>query len=237
MSTPLHHQLDDLKQRFARMAARVLQTVERSVEATFEGDEPLVAKVRKADGRIDAEEVEVEKAAIDLLALYQPAAVDLRTITTIIKANSDLERIGDCAVNVATAARPLIEARGDDAQLEAELPPGLRELADLVLDQVAATIRAFNLADAAAARDVLHGEQRVDAVYAAVLQSILEQIPADARRRADDESENEDQVRQDIAAMMIAKNLERIGDHCTNIAEDVVYIATGRIIRHGSDEF
>ena len=226
MSATLHNQLDALKQRFARMAARVMQSAERSVEAVFEGDAPLVEKVRKADLQIDAEEVAVERAAIDLLALHQPQAVDLRTITTIIKANSDFERIGDCAVNVANAARPLIEAR--DAGDDPHLPGELRDLSEAVLAQLAATIRAFNITDAAAAQDVLRGEERVDAIYASVLQTIHGRLPIDARRSGS-------QVGLDIAEMMIAKNLERMGDHCTNIAEDVIYIATGRIIRHGVD--
>ena len=226
MPASLHHQLDELRGQFARMAARVQQAVERGVEAVFEGGEPLVAKVRRADRRIDAEEVAVERAAINLLALYQPAAVDLRVITTIIKANSDFERIGDCAVNVANAARPLINARADGDGRPDPMPPGMRDLASAVLAQLTATVRAFNLADAEAARDVLRGEARVDAMYADVLQDILARLPADAR-------DGEDHARQDVAAMMIAKNFERIGDHCTNIAEDVIYIDTGRIIRHG----
>ena len=120
MASTLHNQLSDLRQQFARMAARVLQTAQRSVEAVFEGSEVLVEKVRDADDRTDAEEVAIERAAIDLLALHQPAAVDLRTITTVIKANSDFERIGDCAVNVANAATPLIRAR---AAGESDAPP------------------------------------------------------------------------------------------------------------------
>ena len=225
MPSLLEHQLDDLRQQFARMAARVQQAVERTVRAVLDGDDALVGKIVKADRRIDSEEVALEKAAIDVLALQRPAAGDLRRVTTIIKANADLERVGDCAVNAAEAAAPLNAARRDDRLPPVKLPADLRALAEGAVTQIADAIAAFNLGDAEAARRVIAGDDRIDALYHETLQALLARLPDDAR-------EHEHRVQQDVAIITIAKNLERIGDHATNLAEDVLYVETGQIVRH-----
>src|SRR4051812_7518977 len=107
MSRHLVDLLDDLKTRVARMSALVQHIVEQAIESVLAADAQLARKTVESDRRIDDEEVKVEQAAIDLLALHQPAAGDLRLITTVIKINSDLERIADCAVNVAQRVLPL----------------------------------------------------------------------------------------------------------------------------------
>jgi phosphate transport system protein len=207
--------LEDLKTRLSRMSALVQQTVEQSVEAVFAVDTKLARQVIEGDSRVDDEEVRVEKGAIDLLALYQPAAVDLRLITTIIKVNSDLERIADCAVNIAQRVLPL-------AQLEKYEPPAdLRLMANSVLSTLRETIRAFNLVDEPLARQVLRSDDVVDALYHQIVQDMLTMMEADGAK-----------ANMDLSNIMIAKNLERIGDHCTNIAEDVIYVCCGRIVRH-----
>src|SRR6187200_264961 len=109
MSRHLTDLLDDLKTRVARMSALVLQIVEQAIESVLDADPELARKTIDSDRRIDDEEVKVEQSAIDLLALHQPAAGDLRLITTVIKINSDLERIADCAVNVAQRVLPLAQ--------------------------------------------------------------------------------------------------------------------------------
>ena len=216
MSRQLDELLADLKARVARMGAMVQQVVEQAVEAVMGGDARLAQRVIEGDARIDDEEVRVEKAAIDLLALHQPAAGDLRLITTIIKANSDLERIADCAVNVAQRVPPL--ARDGD---HAAPPPDLRLMCDDVASLLRDSIRAFNQGDVDLARQVVRGDERVDALYHQIVQDMLVRIESDGRRAA-----------ADFSNIMVAKNLERIADHCTNIAEDVIYVHTGRIIRH-----
>jgi len=206
--------LDELKNRMARMTALVQQVVDVSVESIVTANAALAAQATQLDNRIDEEEVKIEKGAIDLLALYQPAASDLRMITVIIKANSDFERIADCAVNAAQRVTPLIEEGY-------EPPRDLRLMANSVVATLRDTIKAFNLADETLARQVLRGDDVVDALYHQIVQDMLAQLEA-AGNSANTQLSN----------VMIAKNLERIADHCTNIAEDVIYAHTGRIIRH-----
>ena len=207
--------LDDLKSRLSRMGAVVQQHVEQSVESLVTLDPKLAQQVIEADAKVDEEEVKVEKGAIDLLALHQPAAGDLRMITTIIKANSDFERIADCAVNIAQRVLPVSRHKGY------EVPADIKLLANSVIGTLRDTIKAFNLADEAVARHVLRGDDIIDALYHQIVQDTLTQMEG-AKREAD----------VNLANIMIAKNLERIGDHCTNIAEDVIFVRLGRIVRH-----
>ncbi|HVT89674.1 MAG TPA: phosphate signaling complex protein PhoU [Tepidisphaeraceae bacterium] len=207
--------LDELRTRLARMTAMVQLAVEQAVEAVFTLDPRIMQQVIDGDTRIDEEEVQVEKSAINLLALYQPAASDLRLITTIIKVNGDFERIADCAVNVAQRVQYL---RNQDHY---EPPNDLRVMANSVIATLRDTIQAFNLTDENLARRVLRGDDVVDALYHQIVQDMLTLMENQSHK-----------ANQDLSNIMIAKNLERMADHCTNIAEDVIYVNSGRIIRH-----
>ena len=207
--------LDELRGRLARMTALVQQSVEQSIESVFTLDPRLMQQVIDGDTRIDEEEVKVEKAAIDLLALYQPAASDLRLITTIIKVNGDFERIADCAVNIAQRVQYLSNLE------DYEPPTDLRVMANSVISTLRDTIQAFNLQDENLAKRVLRGDDVVDALYHQIVQDMLTIMQNEANR-----------ANRDLSNIMIAKNMERIADHCTNIAEDVIYVHSGRIIRH-----
>jgi phosphate transport system protein len=212
-----HHlldRLDDLKDRMARLTSLVQQAVEMSVQALLTADPTLAKQVHELDIRIDDEEVQIEKQAIDLLALYQPAAGDLRLITIVIKANSDFERIADCAVNVSQRVLPL--ARGSY-----HAPADLRMMSNSVLATLRDAIKAFNMSDETLARQVLRGDDVVDALYHQIVQDMLSRLEAGGG-----------DANIELSNIMIAKNLERMADHCTNIAEDVIYAHTGRIIRH-----
>jgi phosphate transport system protein len=207
--------LEELKSRLARMTALVQQVVGQSIDSIFTADGLLAQRVIDSDNRIDEEEVEVERTAIDLLALYQPAAVDLRLISAIVKANNDFERIADCAVNVAQRVMLL-------ARLESYTPPDdLRLMGSSVVSTLRDTIKSFNLQDDGLARQVLRSDDVVDALYHQIVQDMLSSMETDSQK-----------VNSDLAYIMIAKNLERIADHCTNIAENVVYVSSGKIIRH-----
>ena len=216
MSRHLEELLDDLKGRVARMGAMVQQVVEQAVEAVLTADARLAQRTIDGDVKIDEEDVRVEKAAIDLLALYQPAAGDLRLVTSVIKVNSELERIADCAVNAAQRVLPL-----SNQSPGGEPPADLKLMGNRVAGTLRDTIKAFNLADPDLARHVLRGDDVVDALYHQIVQDLLAQVEADGHKAA-----------AHLSYIMIAKNLERIADHCTNIAEDVIYVHTGRIIRH-----
>jgi phosphate transport system protein len=215
MSHHLDDLLESLRTQVARMTALVLQVVEQACEAVFTADAKLAQETIGLDQRIDDEEVHVEQKAIDLLALQQPAAVDLRTVTTIIKVNADFERIADCAVNIAQRVLPLSHIEGY------EPPADLKLMVNTVLSTLRDTIKAFNLRDEALARQVLKSDDVVDALYHQIVQDMICLMESDGQKAT-----------TDFGNIMIAKNLERIADHCTNIAEDVVYIHTGRIIRH-----
>lgn len=215
MSRHLQDLLEELKGRIARMSAMIQQVVDQAVEAVLNADARLAQHVIDGDNKIDDEEVRVEKAAIDLLALHQPAASDLRLITSVIKVNSELERIADCAVNAAQRVLPLARDGGN------EVPPDLRLMCDSVIATLRDTVRAFNQNDIDLARQVLRSDDVVDALYHQIVRDMLAQMESDGRRAS-----------TDLSHIMIAKNLERIADHCTNIAEDVIYVQSGRIVRH-----
>jgi phosphate transport system protein len=215
MSHHLNDLLESLRTQVARMTTLVLQLVEQACEAVFTVDGKLAQETIALDQRIDEEEVRVEKSAIDLLALQQPAAVDLRTVTTIIKVNADFERIADCAVNIAQRVMPLSQLT------DYEPPADLKLMANTVLATLRDTIKAFNLRDESLARHVLKSDDVVDALYHQIVQDMICLMETDGQK-----------ANTELGNIMIAKNLERIADHCTNVAEDVVYIHTGRIIRH-----
>ena len=215
MSHHLTDLLENLRTQVARMTTLVLQVVEQACDAVFTADSKLAQETIVLDQRIDDEEVRVEKSAIDLLALQQPAAVDLRTITTIIKVNSDFERIADCAVNIAQRVLPLSQLP------DYEPPADLKLMANTVMATLRDTIKAFNLRDEDLARHVIKSDDVVDALYHQIVQDMICLTETDGQK-----------ANAELGNIMIAKNLERIADHCTNIAEDVVYIHTGHIIRH-----
>jgi phosphate transport system protein len=207
--------VEDLREHVARMTALVQQIVEQACESVFSLDPKLAQQCIAIDKRIDDEEVKIEQEAINLLALHQPQATDLRLITTIIKANSDFERIADCAVNVAQRVLPLSHMNGYQP------PQDLKLMANSVTQNLRDAIKAFNLSDPDLAKQVLRSDDVVDALYHQIVQDMLVMMESDGQ-----------QANMDLSNIMIAKNLERIADHCTNIAEDVVYVSSGRIIRH-----
>ena len=220
MALLMQNLVDALRTEAARMAGEVHQSVADAVDAVVAGDVRLARNVIAADQRIDAAEIAVEKKALDLLSLYQPAAGIFRLVIMVVKVNNELERMADCATNIAERVAPLsaeLEASGEPYRL----PPELAELGTSVAESVRTTVRAFNFTDVEAAREVIDGDDRIDALYAGIVQESL----SDMRRQSA-------HVNRDLAHVMIAKNLERIGDHCTNIAEDIVYIHSGRIVRH-----
>ena len=206
--------LDSLRGRVAKLTALVQQILDQSVEAVINLDVQLANQAVAFDNRIDEEEVLVEKAAIDLLARHQPAASDLRLITSIIKVNGDFERIADCAVNIAQRV-PLLATMGDYL-----ICTDLRLMANTAVATLRDTVNAFNLSDLTLAQQVLKGDDILDALYHQIITESLSSLEQDHR------------ANRDLSTIMVAKNLERVGDHCVNIAEDIVYVQSGRIIRH-----
>ena len=215
MSRTFVDQLSDLKDKLSRLSAMVQQLVEKAVESVYLADAQLAKSTIESDVRINDEEVRIEQQAINLLALHQPAASDLRLITTIIKVNSDLERVADCAVNIAQRVIMLDQIGGYEA------PSDLRLMGNSVVAMLRDTLKAFNLVDENLARHVVRSDDVVDALYHQIVQDMLALMESERQH-----------ANTDLANIMIGKNLERIADHCTNIAEDVIYVQSGRIIRH-----
>jgi phosphate transport system protein len=211
--------LDDLRRRSLRMAAQVEDMLEESAEVVFHTDEALAQRIVARDEEIDAEEVGVETEVIRLLALYQPVGRDLRLLATILKVNSDLERVADCAVNIAERARHL------EVQELATRDGDLKQLFALTRRVLRAAIQAYSTEDAAAARQVMREDNAIDALYGQIVRQAVATTSA---------------VVPQLAAMLdllsVAKNLERVADHATNIAEDVVFLTTGAIVRHHHGE-
>ena len=207
--------LDELRRRSLRMAAAVEDMVQEAGEATFAQNESLARRIVQRDEEVDAEEVQVESEVIRLMALYQPVGVDLRLLCTVLKVNNDLERVADCAVNIAERAKHKI------VQGVAQSSPDVKQMFPIVRRILRNAIRAYANEDAEAAREVLTEDAAIDAVYGQIVRTIVATT-----------YNAPDTIAAQLDLLSIAKNLERIADHATNIAEDVIFLSTGQIVRH-----
>jgi phosphate transport system protein len=209
--------LDDLRRRSLRMAGLVEDIVQEACEAVFSADEELARRVIRRDEEVDQEEVRVETEVIRLLALYQPVGSDLRLLCTVLKVNNDLERIADCAVNVAERSKHL------EVQTLAARCDHLRRLIPEVQAQLRRAVQCYGSQDADLARRAVFNDDAVDAVHGEIIRWGVAQL-----------GKSPDAPAGYLDVLSVAKNLERIADHATNIAEDVIYLSTGRIVRHGN---
>ncbi|MGE0481500.1 MAG: phosphate signaling complex protein PhoU [Phycisphaerae bacterium] len=210
--------LDELRRRSLRMAAQVEDMVQEATDCVFAPNDALARRVMMRDAEVDAEEVQVESEVIRLLALYQPVGVDLRLLCTVLKVNNDLERVADCAVNIAERARHL------EVQPIADGCPDLKQMCPVVRRILRNAVRAYSAEDAEAAREVLTEDSAIDAVYQQIIRHIVNHAP-----------KSPGAIAAYLDLLSIAKNLERIADHATNIAEDVIFLSTGYIVRHQAD--
>jgi phosphate transport system protein len=212
----LQNRLNKLVLRLDHMGMRVEQALIDALNALRKKDVEAGLAVDRNDPVIDREEVQIEQECVRLLALYQPAAIDLRTLCTIIKINSDLERIADLAASMGKRVKHVVAdevSLGDYREFE--------HLAQATVDLLGQTVRMLSATDATAARAVIEADTLIDKGYAHVVQSVLDQ--EDGRVGGAGTA---------MTIINIAKALERIGDHCTNIAEDVIFLRTGDIVRH-----
>jgi len=212
-----HEQLTDLQARLVAMAGDAEAALAMAVEALLTRDVDRAAQVMAGDREIDRQEVEVEEACIRLLALQQPMAGDLRMLTATLKISNDLERVGDHAVNIAEAA--IRFARGHTIVPE----PELVEMARLTRAMLGDAVEAFIRRDPAAARDVCLRDDRVDALHRSVFRIVLTHM-----------MENPTTISDGMELTSTSRNLERVADLATNIAEDVVFLVEGKSIKHGA---
>jgi phosphate transport system protein len=208
--------LDELKQKLLVMAGLSEQAVQLAIRGYRERDAQYCKQVFNCEREINAIEREIDHLALDLLAMQQPMAVDLRFIVAVIKINTDLERVGDQAVNIAERVQELVERPPLD------LPVDIPEMAELASAMVRNALGAFIRADAAEAQKVLEMDDQVDGMNREAQLVLGRMVQA-----------NPQAARHCIDAIIIARNLERIADHATNIAEDIIFWTSGQDVRHG----
>jgi len=223
MTTPVSpsltpHFLEDLsvlKSELAREGALVASRVSAAMKGLVDHDLDALDHVAIGDAEVNAMQMAIDDRAFKLLALHQPVATDLRMIVAAIKINGDLERIGDLAVNIAEAARRYFAA---ERVTEQELLPRMSEIAEVMLSDA---LHAFVTNSLGMAQAVLERDDSLD--------SFREQV---FRRLVDLMAKNPNVLTSGLELMLIARHLERIGDHATNIAEDVFFVVAGEDIRH-----
>jgi len=220
MKTHLQRETGNLQRRLMQLSAGVEENVRAAVRAVENRDAVLAHAVIRRERETDAMEVDVEEECLKILALYQPVASDLRLIIAILKINQDLERIGDLAVHIAERGLFLCQQPG------VALPFRLGTMADKAQAMLKNVLKAFVNLDEAAACAVCAADSEVDDINQEIFQQVKEII-----------MQNPGQFEPLLQILHIARHLERIADHATNIAEDLIYLIEGRIVRHqqGSD--
>jgi phosphate transport system protein len=208
-------ELRTLREKLLEMGGLVERAMAASVRAIVERDTEGATAVKVRDREINRMEVDIDGMCRRILALRQPAASDLRFITTALKIVVDLERMGDLAVNVAERAVDLNQAPTLGPMHE------LSKIADLAEAQLKEALDAFVTGDVVKAEEVMHGDDLIDALYLKIFNDMLARMMEDARN-----------IRRATAIMFAAKHLERFGDHAVNLAEMVVYMVRGKDIRH-----
>ena len=212
-----HDQLTALNRRLLAMSEKAEALVELSVDALLSKDQGKAEAVIAGDREVDAMEVEIEAAALELLALQQPMARDLRFIVGAIKVTSDLERVGDHAVNIAQTAQRLVALRSTITP-----DPEIEDMARRARSMLSDAIDAFLRADGALGRNVCARDDQVDALHESVFRILLTHMMADPRT-----------INPSLEYLLVSRNLERVADLATNIGEDAVFLAEGKNIKHG----
>lgn len=211
----LQREIDRLKRKMLALGALVEDNLRFSFQAIEERDPAKARRVIATDRVIDENEVDVEEECLKILALYQPVAGDLRFLVAVIKINSELERIGDLASNIAERALQLVDEH------PVPVPHGFAVMADRTGAILERALDALVRQDAIAARLVLAADDEVDRLYRDLLEELKGIIRADL-----------DHLDAIVLLFSVARYLERLADHATNIAEDVLYMVEGEIHRH-----
>jgi phosphate transport system protein len=212
-----HDQLTALNRRLLAMSEKAEALIELSVDALLSKDQGKADAVITGDRELDAMELEIEAMALELLALQQPMARDLRFIVGAIKVTSDLERIGDHAVNIAQTAQRLVALRSTITP-----DPEIEDMARRARAMLSDAIDAFLRADGALGRNVCARDDQVDALHESVFRILLTHMMADPRT-----------INPSLEYLLVSRNLERVADLATNIGEDAVFLAEGKNIKHG----
>lgn len=219
MAIHMIREIEKLKKMILSLAAMVEESCRLAVKSVAERDGVLAQKVIDGDQEIDRVEVDVEEECLKILALHQPVAHDLRFIIAMLKINHDLERIGDLAVNIGERALSMSSQARPEGNFD------LMAMADRTQDMVSRSIDALINRDTRLAREVWMKDDEVDSLNRAMYQQVIQAIQV-----------HPDQLDALLSLLSVSRNLERIADHATNIAKDVVYLTEGDIVRHRSRE-
>jgi phosphate transport system protein len=216
MPKHFHRELEKLKKRILTLGAMVEERVYMATKAIENNDSDLAEKIITSDYEIDEMEVDIEEECLKILALYQPVAVDLRFITAVIKINNDLERIADEAVNIARGVKYI--AKGEKLHFDFDFY--------LMAEKTEAMLKK--------SLDALVNLDVDLAFKVCLLDDEVDQFNGEAHRKVKDViKDNPEYVEYFINLLLISRHLERIADHATNIAEEVIYLIEGEIVRHG----
>ena len=215
MRTRFQQGLEDLREKLLRMGGFAEQAVERACQAYIDRDLNRCHQVLENETIINAAEREIDEAAFDLMAMQQPMAVDLRFLLAVVKINADLERVGDQAVNIAERVMDMMELPA------VELPVDIPRMAAAVSAMVRRSLESFVEGKAELAQAVLEMDNVVDRMRDEAFIVLVKKM-----------NTSPDSTRQALDALLIARNLERVADHATNIAEDVIFWVRGDDVRH-----
>ncbi|HET9086522.1 MAG TPA: phosphate signaling complex protein PhoU [Acidobacteriaceae bacterium] len=213
----IHYQqrLAELKNKLLAMAALAQQTLGCAMDGYMNADMVLLHHVQENETAINAAQRSVDEMAYDLMAMEQPMAIDLRFLLAVIKINGDLERIGDQSVNIAERAADLL------SRPAADLPVNLRQMSDLTEKMIRFALQSLLDGDAAMAKSVLALDDDVDQMNRDIHKAMITMVQQKPQWTA-----------QALSTVIISRNLERIADHATNIAEDVIFWVHGADVRH-----
>jgi phosphate transport system protein len=215
MSRHMEREIERLKKKILALSAVVENNVQKAVKSIAERDLQLANKIIASDPEIDQMEIDVEEECLKLLALYQPVAIDLRFIIAVLKINSDLERIGDLAANIAE--RGAFLATKEKVEIPFDFP-GMSQLTQAMLRD---SLDALVNLDSGLARKVMAADDAIDELHRQMYAQVQEGIIREP-----------DHMDCLINLLAVSRQLERIADHATNIAEDVIYMVEGEIVRH-----
>ncbi len=220
MPRHLQREIDNLKNKLLTMSAVAEERVAQAVNALVERNNELALEIVKSDYKIDDLEVEVEEDCLKILALHQPVAVDLRFIIVVLKINSDLERVGDLAVNIAERAAFL------SSRDKVCMAFDFISMAGKVQEMLGMSIDALVNMDTRLAHRVRAKDDEVDAMNRDMYEIFKSELPRDG-----------EEANCMLHSLSVGRHLERIADHATNIAEDVVYLVEAQIVRHTPETF
>jgi len=220
MTRHLDREINNLKNKLLSLCTIVEESVFKAVDAVKKGDVALAKEVAEGDSVINTKEVEVEEDCLKILALYQPVALDLRLVVAALKMNNDLERIGDLATNIAFRSIAL------SSQPLGNIPFDLNEMSELTRRMLRMSLDSLIQMNADTAREVCSSDKEVDEIYRTTYKKVNEGILRDLS-----------QADKLLNLLSVSRNLERIADLATNIAEDVIYMIEGDIVRHQEHDF